>query len=457
MSSDNAERMFLETKPGHLFFKAAIPGALGMLASSLYYLLEGILVGRVLGAEPFAALNLAMPFVIINFAVSDMIGVGSSVPIAIKLGRGEKEEANVIFSTAVTLIVISGIVTGTLLFVSAPFLFRLMGADDHLIPLAVKYLRMYACFSPLTTMVFAVDNYLRICGKIKGSLMMNICMAAAGVIFEVFFLIILKGDIASAALGTCLGMSSAVLVTLSFFARGKMNLRFRVPKFHFSLIKTIVSCGLPTFLSNISGRIVSIIMNTLLLSLGGADAVSVYGIIMSADGVIMPLMYGTCDSLQPSVGYNWGARRFDRVGQIEKYCFGAGAVLSLLFGIFIFTFPDFAVSLFIEGGNSNIHTLGVAALRIASFAFIIRWIFVCTQCFMSAIEKPVYAAAISVSAAFIFPIILIMAFSSLGLTGIWMNLPVTSLLTAILALVILTRYKGIVRKEKESKSFSDSY
>ena len=166
MSSDNAERMFLETKPGHLFFKAAIPGALGMLASSLYYLLEGILVGRVLGAEPFAALNLAMPFVIINFAVSDMIGVGSSVPIAIKLGRGEKEEANVIFSTAVTLIVISGIVTGTLLFVSAPFLFRLMGADDHLIPLAVKYLRMYACFSPLTTMVFAVDNYLRICGKI---------------------------------------------------------------------------------------------------------------------------------------------------------------------------------------------------------------------------------------------------------------------------------------------------
>ena len=65
MSSDNAERMFLETKPGHLFFKAAIPGALGMLASSLYYLLEGILVGRVLGAEPFAALNLAD-----NFAIS---------------------------------------------------------------------------------------------------------------------------------------------------------------------------------------------------------------------------------------------------------------------------------------------------------------------------------------------------------------------------------------------------
>ena len=452
MSSDNAERMFLETKPGHLFFKAAIPGALGMLASSLYYLLEGILVGRILGADPFAALNLAMPFVIINFAVSDMIGVGSSVPIAIKLGRGEKEEANTIFSTAIVLIILSGIVTGSLLFISAPSLFRMMGADEHLIPYAVKYLRTYACFSPLTTMVFAVDNYLRICGKIKGSLLMNISMASAGVIFEVFFLIILKGDISSAALGTCLGMSSAALSVLFLFSRGKMALRFRAPKFHISLIRTIVSCGLPTFLSNISGRIVSIIMNTLLLSLGGADAVSVYGIIMSADGVVMPLMYGTCDSLQPSVGYNWGARRFDRVGKIERYCFGAGAVLSVIFGLFIFTFPDFAVSLFIESSNENIHMLGTTALRIASLSFIVRWIFVCTQCFMSAIGKPVYAASISVSAAFVFPLILIMAFRSFGLDGIWMNLPGTSVLTSILALIILTRYKGIVRKEKEIRT-----
>lgn len=449
MPSDNTEKLFLGTKPGRLFFKAAIPGALGMLASSLYYLLEGILVGRVLGANEFAALNLAMPFVIINFAVSDMIGVGSSVPIAIKLGRGEKEEANSIFSTAVVLIAIAGVITGSLLFLTAPSLFRMMGADDHLIPYAVDYLRVYACFSPLTTMVFAMDNYLRICGKIKGSLMMNIFMALAGVVFEMFFLIALKGDISSAAMGTCMGMSSAVLVVLSFFARGKMNLRFRVPEFHFSLLKTIVSCGLPTFLSNVSGRIISIVMNVLLLSMGGSDAVSVYGIIMSADGVVMPLLYGTCDSLQPSVGYNWGARRYDRVERIERYCFATGAIISLAFGIFMFFFPDFAVSLFIDIENSSdIHALGTGALRISSFAFIVRWISICTQCFMSAIEKPLYAASISVSAAFIFPLILIFSFYGFGLDGIWMNLPGTALLTALLALLILTRYKVIVSKEK---------
>ena len=454
MPSDNAEKLFIGTKPVHLFFKAAIPGALGMLASSLYYLLEGILVGRVLGPEPFAALNLAMPFVIINFAVSDMIGVGSSVPIAISLGRGDKKEADSIFSAAIVMIFLAGIVTGSALFLTAPSLFRMMGADEHLIPYAVDYLRTYACFSPFTTMVFAMDNYLRICGKIKGSLIMNISMAAGSVILEVFFLIILKGGISSAALGTCLGMSCSALTVLSIFISGKLNLRFKKPVFHFRLIKTIVSCGFPTFLSNVSGRIISILMNVILLSLGGADAVSVYGIIMAVDGVAMPLLYGTCDSLQPSVGYNWGARRFDRVTAIERCCFTAGAVISIVFGIFMFFFPEFAITLFVEGGGSGIHLIGIPAVKLASTAYIVRWIAVCTQCFMSAISKPGFAAVISVSAAFVFPLILIIALYSVGLTGIWLNLPGTALLTALLALFILTRYKVIVRKEKSLEQMS---
>ena len=446
MPSDNTEKLFLGTKPGHLFFKAAIPGAIGMLASSLYYLLEAILVGRVLGAEAFAGINLAMPFVIINFAVSDMIGVGSSVPIAIKLGRGKNKEADSIFSAAIVMIIAAGVVTGSLLYISAPSVFRLMGADEHLIPYAVDYLRTYATFSPFTTLVFAMDNYLRICGKIKGSLMMNIGMAVSCVIFELFFLVILKGGIASAALGTCLGMSAAALTVLSLFMRKKLSLRFSRPQFHFSLIKTIVSCGLPTFLSNVSGRIISIVMNVMLLSLGGADAVSVYGILMSADGLVMPLLYGTCDSLQPSVGYNWGAGRKDRVAAIEKYCFGFGAVLSNLLFLFLFFFPEVAVNLFIGEGGASIHSLGITAVRIASLGYIVRWIGICTQCFMSAIEKPRYAAAISVSNACLFPLLLIALLYPLHLQGIWMNQPLTALFCAALAVMILLRNRNVLRK-----------
>ena len=444
--SQDTERLFIMTQPGHLFFKAAIPGALGMLLSSMYYLLEAILVGRVLGAEAFAGLNLAMPFVIINYAVSDLIGVGSSVQIAIRLGKGDRKSADNIFTCSVLMIFAAGAILGSFLFFSAPMLFRAMGADETLVPYAVSYLRVYALFSPLTTSAFAVDNYLRICGRIRYSLMMNVVLAVMAVIYEMIFLILLDGGIASAALGTELGILTAVIFGFMPFIRGRLDLRFRRPHFSWTMIRAIIACGLPTFLSNVSGRLVSIVMNVMLLRFGGADAVSVYGILMNADGVVIPLLYGTCDALQPSVGYNWGAGRKDRVAAIEKYCFGFGALLSNLLFLFLFLFPDLAVNLFIGEGGAAIHSMGVAAVRISALGYVVRWIGICTQCFMSAIERPRYAAAISVSSACLFPLLLIAVLYPLHLQGIWLNLPLTALLCAVLAGMILLRNRHILKQ-----------
>ena len=92
--------LFLETTPRRLFFRAALPGSVGMLASSLYQLMDGIFVGRILGDSAFAALNLAMPLVIINFALADLVGVGSAVPISVRLGEKRPQEANNLFTCA---------------------------------------------------------------------------------------------------------------------------------------------------------------------------------------------------------------------------------------------------------------------------------------------------------------------------------------------------------------------
>ena len=180
--------LFAETPPVRLFFMASLPGAVSMLASALYQLLDGMMVGQILGETPFAALNLAMPFVIINFALADLIGVGSSVPIAMNLGKGKDEEANNIFSCACLMIVLAGVAVGAILFAGAPALMRLMGADGQLLKNAVSYLRVYALCSPLTTIVFAMDNYLRICGKIRFSMLLNVIMSVMIAGFEFVFL-----------------------------------------------------------------------------------------------------------------------------------------------------------------------------------------------------------------------------------------------------------------------------
>ncbi len=133
--------IFSGMRPLKLFFIASIPGAVSMLASALYQLFDGIFVGQFLGGTPFAALNLAMPFVIINFALADLIGVGSSVPISICLGRKQDKEANNIFTCACLMIVGAGVVVGGILYAAAPLLIRLMGAEGDFAELAVQYLR----------------------------------------------------------------------------------------------------------------------------------------------------------------------------------------------------------------------------------------------------------------------------------------------------------------------------
>ena len=183
-----SKTLFAKTPPVKLFFIASFPGAVSMLASALYQLLDGMMVGQILGETPFAALNLAMPFVIINFSLADLIGVGASVPIAMNLGKKKDEEANNIFSCACLMIVAAGAAIGAVLYAAAPFLMRLLGAEGRLLSDAVSYMRVYALCSPVTTIVFAMDNYLRICGKIRFSMFLNICMSALIAGLEFIFL-----------------------------------------------------------------------------------------------------------------------------------------------------------------------------------------------------------------------------------------------------------------------------
>lgn len=442
----NSHELFTNTPPRKLFFYAAIPGAVSMLASALYQLFDGVFVGRILGQTAFAAVNLAMPFVIINFSLADLIGVGSAVPISICLGRKDEQEANNIFTCACLMIVGAGVVIGGILFAAAPLLIRLMGAEGQFADFAVQYLRVYAICSPITTIIFAVDNFLRICGFIRGSMLLNIFMSVISAILEFLFLGVFRWGIWAAALATCSGMLICVLIAFIPFFRGKAQLRFCRPRFGRRMIRQIIACGSPNFLNNIAGRITSILMNAILVRLGGESAVSVYGVLMFADGVVQPLLYGMCDSLQPAVGYNWGAQKYSRVRAIEKCCFAASAVVSLLAVAVIALFPEQITNLFVADADADFLRVSVWALQLFSLTYITRWFSFATQSYMLAVEKPLPASLISVGTALVFPVLLIAVLWPLGLTGIWLNFAGTALLAAILSLIILRKTRSELNK-----------
>ncbi len=443
----NSTSLFSKTPPLKLFFLASIPGAVSMLASALYQTFDGIFVGHFLGQTAFAAINLAMPFVIINFSLADLIGVGSSVPISVSLGRKQEQRANNIFTCACLMIVGSGVLIGGVLFAAAPLLIRLMGAEGEFAQLALQYLRVYALCSPVTTIIFAMDNYLRICGFIRSSMFLNILMSALIAAMEFLFLGVFHWGVWAAALATCAGMALCVMIAFIPFLRGKALLRFCRPRFRKDMIRQIVTCGSPNFLNNIAGRITSILMNAILVRVGGEAAVTVYGVLMFVEGFIQPLLYGMCDSLQPAVGYNWGAQKYSRVRAIEKCCFTASAVVSILSVFVILLLPEQITRLFVSDAGEEILNLSVGALRLFAFTYVTRWFSFAVQSYMLAIEKSLQASVISVSTALIFPVILVAALWPLGLTGIWMNFAGTSLLAAILSFVILRRLRGELQKQ----------
>lgn len=448
MANDN-NALYANTPVLKLFFIVALPGAIGMLASSLYGLFDGIFVGQLLGQTAFAAVNLAFPFVAINFSLADLIGVGSAVPISIALGQKDEKTANNYFTCACISIVAVGCAMGLIMWFAAPALMAMMGAEGELAALAVQYLRVYAAFSPVCTIVFAADNYLRICGKIKTSMVLNIAMSAIIIVLEVIFLLVMGMPVWGAALATCIGMVIVAAIAMFPFFFGKRQLRFCRPKFSLKLVTKIVGAGAPNFLSNIAGRLTSIVFNAVLLDLGGEDAISVYGVIMYVNDIVQPLLYGVCDSLQPAIGYNYGSREPGRVKKLTIYIFVAGAVISMMSAVVIFALPTQISTLFLDAPSSSLIEMAGTAMRIFSITFVTRWFGFAAQSYLTAINKSLFASILSTANALILPMAFLGILWNIGLTGIWLNFPLTAATVAIAAAIILVAQRKKLLPEKE--------
>lgn len=457
-----AETMYATMDPWRLFFTVAMPGMISMFAMSVYSIVEGVFIGKTLGEGAFAAVNIAMPLVMINFSLADLIGVGASVPISIALGREDRERANNVFTCSVIMIFITSVIMGTVMFFTAEPLARFMGADNELLDTSVRYLRTCALCSPLAAIFFAMDNYLRISGFVKTSMVINIGCNLLTMGLLAFFLLVVEMDVVGSALAVSLSMSACSLVAMIPFVAKKTLLKFVKPKFEFSMFRQIAACGSPVFLNNVSGRITSIFMNISLMTLGvkafgeggGQTAVAVYAVLMYASDLCWPLLYGISDSLSPAIGYNWGATNYSRVKKIVRCGFISTCVIGLVSTSVLFFFSDTVAWMFSKEGDVRLLEISTHAIKLFCFAYLFRWIAVATQSFLSAIEKPAWATLMSVSVAFVFPIILLGGLWSFGLDGIWFNFVGVNLLAAITGVILLLIVLREIKRKEKNKNMN---
>ncbi len=392
---------------------------LSMLFSGLYSIADGIFVGRFIGEDALAAVNLAMPLIMISFALADMVAVGSSVRIAMLLGQKDYDLANRIFSVCVKVIIGISAVVGIFFFFMTGSILSMMGAEGDALQFSLEYIRVYAVFAPVTIVYFAVDNYLRICGRQNYSMALNIGTAVLNIMLDFLMIVVLGQGIWAAALASCISISLGSLMALAPFVRKKLELRFvkgGIPMWQF--LKLLAN-GASEFFANISGSIFMVILNIVLLSLGGATAVAAMSVVMYVESVMGMVLFGMCDSMQPAISYCYGAGLRKRVYALEKRVLMAAAGFSMAAFLFLRFGGDWVAPFFVKPEDVALMELSIHAMGLYAFSYLVSWIDGCLSGYLTALGQVGRSFAMSIMGTLGFPLLgLAVLVPPLGIDGV---------------------------------------
>ncbi len=440
------ESVIYETlSPTKLFFRCAIPAVATSVFGALYSVVDGIFVGRYLGEDALAAINLIMPIIMIAEAFSNMIATGASVNMSILLGEHKREDASAVFSLSIKFILILSFIIGVLGFVFASRFIALIapGAGGDASAAAEDYLKIYAVFAPLVMVYFATDNYLRVCGKQKLSMVINISSQVINVVLDFVLIVVLHKGVKAAAAASCIAIALGSVVSLLMFAGRKTDVYYTKENIAPMQFFRIVANGSSEFFSNIAFSIMSVIMNLFLLKYGGATAVAAFSIVMYVDSIIGMVNFGICDSLQPAISYCYGAKRLDRVKAIFRRIIIADIITSSAAFLFMFLAGGSVAQIFIKPDDAKLLAVSMTAVKLFSFSYLAGWIDMSFSSYFTALDRPVRSLFVSVFGALIFPIAFLFILTPIwGLNGVWLMPSVAAAFSGIMTLVLYKTLNG---------------
>ena len=423
-----------------LFIRCTVPAMVGMGFSAIYSITDGIFVGHFIGQEALAAVNLVMPLIMIITALADMVATGSSVRISILLGRGDHSEARRVFTVCLGLIASVSTVFGLAGFLLARPLIGLMGADGLTAENAVEYLRMFSLFMPLCCIYYSTDNYLRVCGRVNLSMTINIVSSLLNIMLDVLFIVVLHQGLWAAALASCLSMSLGAVWSLVPFIRRRLPLVFTRGTISIRQMRRILINGSSEFFVSIAGSLMAVVMNVVLLRLGGATAVAAIAIVEYVDSLMGMVIHSMVDALQPAISYCFGAGLLQRMKRIQRTVMASSAVLSLLAMLFLLFGGQILLPLFIMDGDTTLYNMSLRAMQLFALSYLVSWIERTLSGYMTAVERPWHSLAISLLSTFLFPLLFITVLVPLwGLDGVWILSFVASVFGALAAILIVQR------------------
>lgn len=452
----NKSQAELGTQPiGKLLLKYSVPAIIGMMVNALYNVVDRIFIGNIpnVGSMAIAGLGVTMPILTISLAFGMLVGIGSATNVSIKLGQGKKEEAQNIIGTGMLLSIILGIIITVIGIIFSEQILKLFGASDVTLHYAKSYTDIILLGTTFSIMAMFFSNTIRGDGNPRLSAIIMTVGCFANIVLDALFIFKFNMGIKGAATATIISQAITAIWGLSYYLRKKSNLEFKSSTFRINknAMKSIFAIGISPFAIQLAASLVQVISNQSLKNYGGDLAIGAMATISSISMLFLMPSFGINQGMQPIVGFNYGAKQYDRAKKTLIICILASTCIFISGAIIINVAPELLVGLF----NNDPELMGITinGLKKYTITLPILSIGVIGTNYVQSIGKAKMSIVLSLlrQCILLIPLIIILP-KFVGLDGVWYAQPIADILSIVITAVVLVKELRSYSKVNEEKA-----
>ena len=435
-------------KISKLLRQYAIPAIIAMTASSLYNMVDSIFIGHGVGTFAIAGLALTFPLMNLGAAFGSLVGVGACTSISVMLGQKNYDMARNVLGNVITLNTIIGLLYMVIVYMFLDPILAFFGGSEQTIPYAREYMEIILLGNVVTHMYLGLNAVQRAAGFPKEAMMATIFTVVINTILDPIFIYWFDMGIRGAAVATVIAQLLALIWLLRVFSNKNNVVHFAkgtyklVPR----IVKDILSIGASPFSMNMAACVVVIIINQGLQKYGGDLAIGAYGIINRIVFIFIMIVMGLNQGMQPIAGYNYGARKFDRVHKVLVDTIICATCITTFGFLVAELFPNAFIKIFTS--DQELIAISKKGIRIIFMLFPIVGFQMVTGNFFQSVGMANKSIFMSLSRQLIFliPCLLILP-NFFGLDGVWMSMPISDGLSSIIAAILLTNQLKKFKRE----------
>lgn len=438
---------------GRLLWQYSLPAVVGMLVMSAYNIVDRIFIGHGIDATAIAGLTTTFPVMNIATALGVLVGAGASARISIHLGAKQYDKAQSILGNALIMTLVIGVVYISAFAIYLDDILRLFGASKDSLPYAHDYMVALLPGLLLTNLAFSFNNIQRASGYPKRAMWTMIISAIVNIALTPIFIFKFNMGIKGAAIATDIAMAVAFIFVFRHFFNPRANVHFSRSCFKtdFNVIGSILAIGAAPALVNAAASMINALINRSLYEYGADNAVGAAGIFTTYTSVIVVVIIGVCQGMQPVLGYNYGAGLIHRLKRTYFLATTVATALCIAGSIISLTCPGLIARCFTK--DAELISQTEFGLRTGTLAFVLVGFQIVTSNFFQSIGLAYQSIILSLSRQVIFLIPLLWLLpASFGITGVWISFPISDILATLITAGFIIHRLRLISIEAQTKS-----